>query len=377
MDDLILRVLSGESDDAERKRLALWRAQAPENEVEYRRLERVWELSAMGAPAVPSRAVPDPVVLIRQAEAVRSSSPVRIPAAPDRHPDRAPPPPPAASPRPTGRGAPKTGILRWAALLAALLVPAALALGLARSGGFGPGPGADSDTVLPSASTIQLATASHEMTTLDLSDGSQVRLGPNSRMEITEGPERITVYLEGRAFFGVSPDASRRFVVTTPLGEAAVLGTRFEVRSEEDEFRVLVVEGAVEISAGEAEAELRAGEMGRSVQGSRPATSTVDDLAAQLEWIGNALFFQATPLTTALEEVEARFDVDIRLAEPSLAEQTVTASFVDQEAKEVLAVLCTIVGAHCRWDTDETSRLTLRMGIAGAQAEQAGEPHDP
>lgn len=374
MDDLILRALSGEASAAERERLANWRAESPENDLEFERWRKLWELSGRGAPAVTGES-PPAEELIRRGEALRAS-PMWTTDAPDTSR-------PAADvfavgggvkePRagPAGRRPQGTNWMRWAAILAALLIPAALAVGLARGGSDGPWAGDGPATADTSAPVMQVATASNEVTTINLSDGSGIRVGPGSRIEITEDPDRITVHLEGRAFFGVPPDGSRRFVVTTPLGEAAVLGTRFEVRSEDEEFRVLVVEGAVQVSAGESETQLQAGEMGRSIQGSAPTTSAVDDVAAQLDWLGNAFFFQATPLPTALREVEERFDVTIRLAAPALADQTVTASFVDQDAKEILAVLCAIVGAHCLWEGADTPSPTIQIDLP---AGTAGEP---
>lgn len=366
MDDLILRVLSGEADDADGERLETWRAEARENALQYQRWRRLWELSALGGPVISDAPAPCASELIRRGEMLRKSeSPPTLRGPWSEHDEAAG----VAEEGEEAAGVPagRNRAMRWAAALAALLIPAAVAVGLARGGGEAPGAGGGPTTADTSAPTMQVATAANEVTTINLSDGSGIRVGPGSRVQITEGTDRITIHLEGRAFFGVPPDQSRRFVVTTPLGEAAVLGTRFEVRSEDEEFRVLVVEGAVHVLAGQSEAELRAGEMGRSIQGSIPTTSEVDDVAGELDWLGNALFFQATPLATALREVEERFEVMIHLEAPTLADQTVTASFVDQEAKEVLAVLCAIVGAQCRWD----------MGDEGPPLVEIGLPADP
>ncbi len=91
-------------------------------------------------------------------------------------------------------------------------------------------------------------TAVGETRTVSLVDGSVVTLDTNSRIDVhfTEHQRDITLK-RGTAFFDVTPNKSRPFVVTAALGRTTVLGTRFEIRSEPNEMRVLLVDGSLRL----------------------------------------------------------------------------------------------------------------------------------
>ena len=215
----------------------------------------------------------------------------------------------------------------------------------------------------------EIVTGAGEMTTLTLGDGSSIRLGPQSKLRLSEVEDRRVAWLEGRAFFGIQADSTRPFVVRTAGGDAQVLGTRFEVRTEE-EFRVLVVDGNVAVSAGGAELRLSEGEMSRSVDGNRPSTERVEDVYAHLDWLGNAIVFQATPLERALREIERRHGVLVELRDPALADMTVTATFTGRPVDQVIFVLCEIMNTTCEIEGD-----TVRIGSAErAAARRAVSP---
>lgn len=90
---------------------------------------------------------------------------------------------------------------------------------------------------------------------LRLNDGTAVWLNSET---VIEYPEWFTdgvrdIRLSGEAFFDVSRDPSRPFVITTQDGvEISVIGTRFNVHSynDDDRIHVTLAEGSVEVNAG-------------------------------------------------------------------------------------------------------------------------------
>lgn len=217
----------------------------------------------------------------------------------------------------------------------------------------------------------EVTTGAGERATVTFSDNTAVRLGPGSTLRLLEGGEHPVVWLEGRAFFGVEPDPSRTFTVRTRYGDAIALGTRFEVRTDEKEFRVLVVQGNVRISSSGRSVELGEGLMSRNAQGAPPTTSSVEDVDAQLDWIGQTLVFRATPLSRVISEIEHRYGVTVELESEALSDLTVTASFTDQPVESVLIVVCEIVAAECtaedgRFLIGDRSLGTLRPGMQRA-----------
>lgn len=84
-----------------------------------------------------------------------------------------------------------------------------------------------------------------------LCDGSKVWLNANSRLIYPTAfieKERI-VYLEGEAYFKVSPNKEQPFIVKTQTLQTRVLGTEFNVRSySPEDSHVVLINGKVEVS---------------------------------------------------------------------------------------------------------------------------------
>lgn len=193
----------------------------------------------------------------------------------------------------------------------------------------------------------EVTTGANESATVTLSDNTAVRLGPGSTLRVVDGGTNPVTWLEGRAFFGVVPDPERTFTVRTRYGDATALGTRFEVRTDEEEFRVLVVQGNVRVSSAGTSVEVGEGLMSRNAEAAPPTTSSVQNIDMHLDWIGQTLVFRATPLSRVVSEIQDRYAVTVELADDALNDMEVTAAFTDQPVESVLYVVCEIVGARC------------------------------
>ncbi|HMI66557.1 MAG TPA: FecR family protein [Cyclobacteriaceae bacterium] len=77
---------------------------------------------------------------------------------------------------------------------------------------------------------------------ISLPDSSKVRLEPHSTLEFSASfPESVReVFLEGEAFFDVSPDADRPFLVYTNKVITKVVGTSFRVKAFRDDRKVTI-----------------------------------------------------------------------------------------------------------------------------------------
>lgn len=194
----------------------------------------------------------------------------------------------------------------------------------------------------------EFRTGAAEMTTVQLDDGTVVRIAPATTLRIEASAAERRVALDGRAFFAVAPMPDRPFVIETPAGAARVLGTRFDIRAEGDSLDVVVVEGRVAVSGHDGrEVEVIAGERARVAGGRTAPHGPVDDVAGLIAWTGDFLVFQAEPLHAAAFELQYRYGVRIMIEDPDLAGETVSAWFVDQEFHEIVNVLCLVVRATC------------------------------
>lgn len=84
---------------------------------------------------------------------------------------------------------------------------------------------------------------------ITLSDGSHILLNTNSAFSVNfNSGQRMIVLHQGEAFFQVSADKSRPFIVQTHSGTVEALGTAFDVKQQENQTQVTVFEHAVAIT---------------------------------------------------------------------------------------------------------------------------------
>lgn len=314
MDDLILRALQHEITPADAARLDAWRRASPVNEAHYQAMARIWT-TAEGV---------DP--LAARASAAPSLAQLRS------HPAR-------ASPIPIDR--PRHAWPRWVALTAAA---AALLFFVGRWSG----------QPLPASggglSASEFTTDSQEMVTARLDDGSVVRLAPESRLRVDPGSRRREVWLDGEAYFAVARDTTRPFAVRTRAGTVEVLGTRFDLRVEGSELRLVVTEGEVALVSGPHRVLVKAGQVARAQEGGVPQVErvrTVAQVDSLLAWNRGFLAFEDTPLHRVADELHRLYGVRVLLPDSALATRTVTAWFTNQDFHQVLSAVCRAVDAHC------------------------------
>lgn len=103
---------------------------------------------------------------------------------------------------------------------------------------------------------LELSVAFGHQARLTLNDGSVVRLSPGSKFKypkVFDSQER-RVFLEGEAFFEVSKDPAKPFIVQTDRLQTQVLGTSFNVEAFKGQniAKVIVATGKVSVSRNKA-----------------------------------------------------------------------------------------------------------------------------
>src|SRR5439155_1723150 len=193
----------------------------------------------------------------------------------------------------------------------------------------------------------EFVTGPEDVSTVTLRDGSVVRLGPRTRLTLTGRGSNREVRLEGRAFFAVAHAPERPFRILTSAGTVTALGTRFDLQARVENLDLALLEGRVVLSTPGKEVSLQAGEAARVVDGTPLPVARIPDGDRLIQWAGNFLAFQQTPLDEAAQEIERHYGMRIAITDSSLAHQTVTAWFVDRGLGEVLRILCAATLAEC------------------------------
>jgi ferric-dicitrate binding protein FerR (iron transport regulator) len=211
--------------------------------------------------------------------------------------------------------------------------------------------------LVPASGTGQLyvdtfVTGPTEAMTMRLSDGSVVRLGAGSQLRIHAARGMRVVDLDGRAFFSIQHDPETPFIVRTRVGDARVLGTRFQAETGEGSLSVVVFEGRVALSDMTQETQITAFQLGRIVNGRMLPTVEVPDLVPVAEWMGDFVAFQATPLPAAVRELAARYSMRYEIAASAPTDRNLTMWFVDRTVDEMIDVMCAVLGITCSVEQD-------------------------
>jgi len=165
---------------------------------------------------------------------------------------------------------------------------------------------------------------------LILADNTNVWLNANSifRYPTAFAKKERTVYLEGEAYFEVSKNKEKPFIVKTNEGDINVTGTSFnvKVRSEHQIFETSLFEGSVDIYDNHRKkVSLKPNQ--RSVfENGQLVVSQITDYD-QFLWRKGLIAFNNKSLEDILGTLSAYFDVQIRIEAQSLPEHTYTGKF--------------------------------------------------
>jgi len=319
IEPLIFASLKGESTPSEEERLEAWRQAAAENEQLYQETVRLWEV--MGGAYQADQPGPPPIA----AELVRSAGVKPIARQSDTF-------------------ATRYGHRWWvgAAAAAAAVLVVGLALREVRQRGKDRSQfGAD-----------EFVTGAGETATVSLRDGTVIRLAPSSRLVLASGSSSREISFQGRAYFAVARDEAHPFRIRTPAGDVSVLGTRFDVQARENDLRLVVVEGRVALSARGEQTVVQKGELGRVLDGVTVPAVKVPDADTTIDWVGNFVAFQSTPLRDVVAEIMRRYAVRIEIADSAVSGRTVSGWFAERSHEAILRVICTAVLAECLTQRD-------------------------
>lgn len=150
-----------------------------------------------------------------------------------------------------------------------------------------------------------------------LSDGTKICLNAGSKLEIInykKNERRVRLY--GEAYFDVTRDEMRPFIVETGKIAVRVLGTEFDVNSKGDEHSVVLVRGAVQVDSQTDEETLSY----RLVPGQRFSRNPSDgsgnithvSTEDYTSWINGYLKFEKLPVGQVILKIQDYYGICIR-----------------------------------------------------------------
>lgn len=198
------------------------------------------------------------------------------------------------------------------------------------------------------AQPVTVVTQLGERSQVVLPDGTKVWLNSSSSVEYVAPffSRQRRVKMEGEAYFEVEHDRRAPFVVSTNGLDVEVLGTRFNIRNDDNEHRVTTVllEGAVKAYAsGREQASVRLHPAQQLVFDTRTHAMRLTDCPSaerSINWIDGRFCFEHDTFGEIVAELKRYYNVDIRFMDTRLRDMRFSGNFrVEDGIYHIMSVL--------------------------------------
>jgi transmembrane sensor len=204
------------------------------------------------------------------------------------------------------------------------------------------------------------STASNDHIRIDtLTDGSIVTLNKHSILSQppTFAASARTVTLEGEAFFNIAADKNRPFRIKTNGISITVLGTSFNVRTENGKTTILVETGLVEVENRQNRIHIAAGEtitLGQNDPSpvKQPARESLYKYYQPRDFV-----CRDTPLGALVDALNQAYGDSIMIKNPAIRGLPITTAFHDASLPQILDVIRKTLNISVQ---DSASRYVLQ-----------------
>jgi ferric-dicitrate binding protein FerR (iron transport regulator) len=203
----------------------------------------------------------------------------------------------------------------------------------------------------------EYTTGPHQQGKITLADGTHIRLNQNSQLWLSQDPsgKYRKVRLKGEAFFEITHNPEKPFVVSTSQALIQDIGTAFDVkaRPEERNVQVAVVEGEVlfkskkEVQKHAPQVQAPKGQAVRLTKGhfgvlkAGQSHIKIDQFAVKnyLSWMDHHYVFVDAPLSKVGRQLTRLYDVNFVLTSSDLQSLKITADFKADSLDKILSVI--------------------------------------
>lgn len=178
---------------------------------------------------------------------------------------------------------------------------------------------------------------------VQLPDGTNVILNAGTVMKY---PDRFmsnqrSIEINGEAFFEVTPDAERPFIIQTKNAAIRVLGTSFNVKAydTDEQLMVSVQTGKVQVDMPEAMMRLLPNEQLIFNHCNGDIRKKQEDINRPISWIYGNLYFNKTPIQSVVKDLERMYNCTIEFSPGIIYNEYV---YGEHENRSLLSVLKSI-----------------------------------
>ncbi|MCG8702448.1 MAG: FecR family protein, partial [Bacteroidales bacterium] len=207
-------------------------------------------------------------------------------------------------------------------------------------------------------------TTGNETKNIILADQSKIFLNKNSTLKYPSEfskKERL-IQFSGEAYFEITHQQKKPFIVNTKHETVTVLGTTFNVRAYDEDINtnVLVTSGKVQFTSKSNNKNLiltkgNKGIYNRSTGGMKKVqNSSFNEVA----WHTKNLEFKDTPFFDVIEAIESLYDIQFEVSDSSKYEDCIfTSNFKNATLTEVLETVSTVLDIEFRASSDSLYQI--------------------
>lgn len=203
-------------------------------------------------------------------------------------------------------------------------------------------------------------TSPGQRTTIQLPDGSTVHLNASSTLrypiKFTSGTREV--FLHGEAFFQVTRNPSKPFIIHTNDVNTEVLGTSFNINADSAAVAVTVVTGKVKVSDRTKQETLLPNEHVEVALHSGEMTRSHVELDVAMAWMNNTLVFDDLPLDEAARKLERWYGTRVVLENARLTHCRITGTYKNESLNHVLEAITFSTGSKVQMSGDGSVMLT-------------------
>lgn len=187
-----------------------------------------------------------------------------------------------------------------------------------------------------------IVVASNNIPLVDtLPDGSVVTLNKNSQLDYPSKfkGETRSISLKGEAFFNVTPNKQKPFIIHVNDVTVRVVGTSFNVKSVNGVTEVIVETGVVQVIRNNKMVELHPKEKTKVTQQDSVLTKAKEQDKLYNYYRSKEFFCDGTPLWKLVQALNEAYDVHIEIENPKLRSEPLNVTFNNESLDQILDVI--------------------------------------
>lgn len=214
-----------------------------------------------------------------------------------------------------------------------------------------------------STSVMLILSWNHDATQLSnkviLQDGTIVWLKDGARLDYSQlSLDNREVTLSGEALFEVARMRERPFMIHCGHYNASVLGTSFNIKSNDSTVELTVLTGTVKLSSLRTDSTVLVNQHEHVVFADNLVSKTVSDPETVKTVVANTQYdmhFEDTRMEEVVRRIEGKFDVNVDLQTEDIGTCMISADFTDQSLPLTLSMISEALGFQYQIDDDHVT----------------------